>query len=65
MPIKTPKSKRKFTEKVCATCFMSYRTRYDHHTVLKCKEWNNKVVGETETCDRHAPIISIDGIPEE
>lgn len=53
MSIRAPKSKRKFTGKVCASCFMSYRTRYEHHTVLKCKEWDNKIVSETETCEKH------------
>lgn len=55
MPIKAPKSQKKITGKGCANCFMSYRTRYDHHTILKCKEWDNKIVSETETCDRYFP----------
>lgn len=52
------------TEKCCGNCFMAYRTRFEHHTVIRCKQWNDKLVTMKETCDKHVPIISHDGMPE-
>jgi len=65
MPIRTPTKEKKFNKPCCGNCFMAYKTRFDHNTVIRCKEWNNKVVTEGETCDKHAPILSNEGIPEE
>lgn len=64
MPIRTSNKEKKFNKKCCGNCFMAYKTRYDHHTVIKCIQWDNKVVTESETCEHHVPIISTDGIPE-
>lgn len=65
MPIRTSTKEKKFNKKCCGNCFMAYKTRYEHNSVIKCKQWNDKVVKETESCDMHVPIISHDGMPEE
>ena len=65
MPIRTSTKEKKFNKRCCGNCFMAFKTRYEHNSVIKCRQWNDKVVKETETCDMHIPIISHDGIPEE
>lgn len=66
MPIRVPKSKIKQEKtKCCCNCFMAYKTRYNHHIVMRCKQWGDKVVNSSETCDKFAPIISIDGMVED
>lgn len=55
MPIK-PVNKKKYNRKCCANCTRSYRTRFDHSTVIRCKQWEDKIVTEGEYCDKFNPI---------
>ena len=65
MPIRTPKSKKKYNGNMCVNCFCAYRAHEDYGIVLKCREWRDKIVAETETCDKFAPNVCLENQRED
>lgn len=65
MAIKSQRRKNITKRKCCANCSMAYKTRFDHNTVIRCKQWEDKIVSKSEHCEKFIPIACSDEIPEE